>query len=382
MNDVDVLNAYSRLVRASIDAQLSDTDNSFNNTVGLKLSKNKLLVWLNEPSTLILNIDLKNKLEQIISSVLYPAFVVKHKPGLTLIPRLEQPPESARALAFELHYGVYDRLKVNGLDDVNVYYNGQKLAIALMRDYYWIPSMSPHMAVQSITRGGKTTFLRYLAVNCSSYARLVVKNGAFDDGANPLVVIDPKLDADLRLTALKLNSVYICPDFSKSDSSFIDSVCQQLKGIVDLMQKRAIQKKKQSDIKFKDVFVFLDEGISIPVMGGNTNTKNIYFRLLDRILLMAASFQIHLIMFSQSFLSGSQGALSSQGRLEFGTKILMASRINVENAQFLFKELDKEGINNLILDEDSYGTLGVGIVTNGDGNVVPFKAPFVGDLGQ
>lgn len=60
----------------------------------------------------------------------------------------------------------------------------------------------------------------------------------------------------------------------------------------------------------------------------------------------------------------------------------MASRINVENAQFLFKELDKEGINNLILDEDGYGTLGVGIVTNGDGNVVPFKAPFVGDLGQ
>lgn len=381
MNDVDVLNAYSRLVRASIDAQLSDTDNSFNNTVGLKLSKNKLLVWLNEPSTLILNIDLKNKLEQIISSVLYPAFVVKHKPGLTLIPRLEQPPESARALAFDLHYGVYDRLRVSGLSDANVYYNGQKLAIALMRDYYWIPSISPHMAVQSITRGGKTTFLRYLAVNCSSYAKLAVKNGAVDDGANPLVVIDPKLDADLRLTSLKLNSVYICPDFAKSDSSFIDSVCQQLKGIIDLMQKRAIQKKKHSNIKFKDVFVFLDEAISIPVMG-NTNTKSIYFRLLDRILLMGASFQIHLIMFSQSFLSGSQGALSSQGRLEFGTKILMASRINVENAQFLFKELDKEGINNLILDEDGYGTLGVGIVTNGDGNVVPFKAPFVGDLGQ
>ncbi|WP_240397257.1 hypothetical protein [Lactobacillus crispatus] len=132
------------------------------------------------------------------------------------------------------------------------------------------------------------------------------------------------------------------------------------------------------DIKFKDVFVFLDEGISIPVMG-NTNTKNIYFRLLDRILLMGASFQIHLIMFSQSFLSGSQGALSSQGRLEFGTKILMASRINTENAQFLFKELDKDSINNLILDEDEFGGLGVGIITNGD-NIVPFKAPFVGGL--
>ncbi|MDK8115240.1 hypothetical protein QP703_10130, partial [Lactobacillus crispatus] len=119
--------------------------------------------------------------------------------------------------------------------------------------------------------------------------------------------------------------------------------------------------------------------VNLSFQVSDTNTKNIYFRLLDRILLMGASFQIHLIMFSQSFLSGSQGALSSQGRLEFGTKILLASRINTENAQFLFKELDKDSINNLILDEDEFGGLGVGIITNGD-NIVPFKAPFVGGL--
>lgn len=71
MSDIDdVLTNYGELVRASIDAKLSDTDNSFNNTVGIQLTKNKLLVWLNEPSTLILNVELKNKLEQIISSVL------------------------------------------------------------------------------------------------------------------------------------------------------------------------------------------------------------------------------------------------------------------------------------------------------------------------
>lgn len=113
---------------------------------------------------------------------------------------------------------------------------------------------------------------------------------------------------------------------------------------------------------------------------GNTSTKTIHFRLLDRLLLMGASFQIHIVMASQSFLAGTNGALSSQARLEFGVKVLLASRINTENAQFLFKELDKDAINNLILDEDNYGTLGVGIITNGDGNIVPFKAPFVGEL--
>lgn len=378
-NANEVLSAYGRLVRASIDAQLCDTDNTFNNTVGIQLTKNKLLVWLNEPSTLILNVELKNKLEQIISSVLYPAFVVKHKPGLTLIPRLEQPPESARALAFDLHFGIYERLRISSLKDTNVFSNGAKLAIALMDDYYWIPSLSPHVAIQSTTRGGKTTFLRYLAINCHSYAMLSVKNGALDDESNPLVIIDPKLDPDLRTTTLELDGIYIYPDFTKSENSFIDSVCLQLKSVIDLMQRRALRKKKQPNAKFKDVFVFIDEGISIPAMC-NTNTKTIHFRLLDRLLLMGASFQIHIVMASQSFLAGTNGALSSQARLEFGVKVLLASRINTENAQFLFKELDKDAINNLILDEDNYGTLGVGIITNGDGNIVPFKAPFVGEL--
>lgn len=381
----DVIVAYSRLIRASIDAQLSDTDNTFNNTVGVKLTKNRLLVWLNEPSSLILNIDLKNKLEQIVSSVLYPAFIVKHKPGLTLIPRLDQSPESARALSFDLHYGIYQRLLVNSLKDTNVFCDGKRLAIALQKDLYWLPSQEPHMAIQSSTRGGKTTFMRYLAVNCDSYAKMAVKTGAIDDDVNSLIIIDPKLDAELRATTLRLGGIYVCPDFSKSENSFIDGICVQLKAVINLMQKRAIQKKKQPNIKYKDVFIFIDEGISIPAMG-STAAKNTYLRLLDRILLMGASFQIHLIMASQSFLVGTNGALSSQARLEFGLKILMAPRINTENAQYLFKSLDKDAIDNLILDEDNYGALGVGIIANAndgsndDGNIVPFKAPFVGGL--
>lgn len=382
----DVIDAYSRLARASIDAQLKSDDTSFSNSIGLKLTKNRLLVWVNEPSELIINNDLKNKLEQILSSILYPAFVVKHKPGLTLVPRLDQPPESARALSFDLHYGIYQRLQVNSLADTNVFTNGNKLAIRLMSDYYWLPANGgqSHVSIMSSTRGGKTTLIRYLAVNCVTYAKVAVQNGAMDDGANSLVVIDPKLDADLRLTTLKLDGIYICPDFSKSDNSFVDKVCQQLKTVIDLVQQRALKRKADPSIKFKDIFVFLDEGISIPNMG-NTN-KNIYFRLLDRLLLMGASFQVHIIMASQSFLAGTNGAVTSQGRLEFGLKILMASRINTENAQFLFKSLDKDAINNLILDEDNYGTLGVGIIANGsdgngnDDNIVPFKAPFVGGL--
>lgn len=372
---------YQNLLRASIDAKLSTMDSTFSNSIGLKLEKDRLLVWLNEPSSITLNIDFKNQIEQIASSVLYPFWVVKHKAGLTLVPRLDQPPESARALVFDLHFGIFKRLEVSKVSSTNLYVNKKgEVKIALMDDYYLDFSRSaPHMAIQAITRNGKTTLIRYLIANCAGYAKIKVKNGAVDDGANSIIVIDPKLDAELRQTTLAFNGEYLAPDFSKSDNSFLDLINLKLKEIIDLMRERAEIKKDNPNKYFKDIFLFIDEAITIPALG-SSKTRSIYIGLLDRLLMMGASFKIHVIMASQSFLVGSQGALSSQARLEFAAKILLASRITPENVQFLFKDLDNQAINNLILDEDNRGLLGVGIVDNGDGNIVPFKAPFFKDL--
>lgn len=375
------INDYQNLLRASIDAKLSTMDSTFSNTIGLDLSKDKLLVWLNEPASLTLDNDFKNQVERIASSVLYPYWTLKHKAGLTLVPRYGDPPESARAIAYELHFGIYQRLTVDGISSTNLYMDNQNhLKIALMEDYYWSPQV-PHMAIMSITRGGKTTLLRYLISNCAGYSKIKTKNGAVDDGAQSIVVIDPKLDADLRATTLAVGGSYLAPDFAKSDNSYIDAVNTQLKAVIDVMRARASQKKLNPKITFRDVFCVIDEAISIPALG-STKTRAIYFALLDRMLMMGAGFGIHVIMASQSFLVGSQGAVSSQGRLEFGARILLASRLTPENTQLLFKELDISAINNLILDQDDKGLLGVGICDNGDGNIVPFKAPYFKDLGD
>lgn len=375
------INDYQNLLRASIDAKLSTMDSTFSNTIGLDLSKDKLLVWLNEPASLTLDNDFKNQVERIASSVLYPYWTLKHKAGLTLVPRYGDPPESARAIAYELHFGIYQRLTVDSISSTNLYMDNQNhLKIALMEDYYWSPQV-PHMAIMSITRGGKTTLLRYLISNCAGYSKIKTKNGAVDDGAQSIVVIDPKLDADLRATTLAVGGSYLAPDFAKSDNSYIDAVNTQLKAVIDVMRARASQKKLNPKITFRDVFCVIDEAISIPALG-STKTRAIYFSLLDRILMMGAGFGIHVIMASQSFLVGSQGALSSQARLEFGAKILLASRLTPENVQYLYKDLDSDTINNLILDQDAKGLLGVGIADcEGDGNIVPFKAPYFKDLG-
>ncbi len=375
------ISAYQNLLRASIDAKLATMDSTFSNTIGLELTRNRLLVWLNEPASLTLDNEFKNQIEQIASSVLYPFWIVKHKAGLTLVPRYGEPPESARALAYDLHFGIYQRLTVDRVSSTNLYQNDKgEIKIGLMSDYFW--SVRDHLSIMAATRGGKTTLLRYLISNCAGYSKVKVKNGAVDDGSTTITVIDPKLDGELRATTLAVGGKYVAPDFARSDNSFLDAVNTQLKVIIDLMRSRAQTKKLDPKIKFMDIFVVIDEGISIPALG-TSKTRTIYMGLLDRILLMGAGFSIHVIMASQSFLVGSQGALSSQARLEFGARILLASRLNVENTQFLFRDLDNDTLNNLILDQDERGLLAVGICDcEGDGNIVPFKAPYFKDLGD
>lgn len=371
---------YQNLLRSSIDAKLSTMDSTFTNSIGLKLTKNKLLVWLNEPSSITLDNDFKAKIEQIASSVLYPYWILKHKAGLTLVPRYGEPIESARAISYDLHYGIYQRLTVDKINSINLYQNDKgEIGVLLAQDLLWQIDTLPELAIQAITRNGKTTLMRYLIINCDACSKLKVKNGAIDDGFKNIIVIDPKLDANLRNTTLSVNGKYMGPDFTKSDNNFIDRINDQLKAVVDLMRSRAEIRKNNPHQRFKDVFIAIDEAITIPSLG-TAKTKAIYFNLLDRIMMMGAGFSVHVIMSSQSFIVGSQGALSSQARLEFGGKILLANRLTPENVQFLFKDLDTSTINNLILDEDKYGLLGVGIADLGDG-IVSFRAPYIKNLG-
>lgn len=374
------LQDYQNLLRASIDAKLSTMDSTFTNSIGLKLTKDKLLIWVNEPSSITLNVDFENQIEQIASAVLYPYWVLKHKAGLTLVPRFGESPESARAISFDLHFGIYERLTVDKIS-INLYENSKKeIGVMLMQDLMWNIDKVPHLCIQAMTRNGKTTLLRYLIINCDGHSKIKIKEGAVDDGIKNVIVVDPKLDSKLRDTTLYVDGNYLAPDFSKSDNSYLDQVNLELKEIVNLIRERAQKRKFDSSLRFKSVFLVIDEAITLPTYG-NSKTKSIYMTLLDRILMTGAGFGVHVLMASQSFLAGTQGALSSQARLEFGCKILLANRITTENTQFLFKDLDTAAINNLILDEDKFQNLGIGIVDTGEGSgIVPFKSPYFKEL--
>ena len=89
---------------------------------------------------------------------------------------------------------------------------------------------------------------------------------------------------------------------------------------------------------------------------------------------MSAALQIHVLVSSQSFMINQ--AISSFGRLQLGLRILLTKKVTKENAQYLFSDLDDKTINSLVLDQDNYGSLGIGIATEG-AEVYPFKAPYI-----
>ena len=139
------------------------------------------------------------------------------------------------------------------------------------------------------------------------------------------------------------------------------------------MHSRADYLKNNPNVKFKDVFLAIDEALAI-TSGMSSKSKNAYMAQLDQLLLMSAALQIHVLVSSQSFMINQ--AISSFGRLQLGLRILLTKKVTKENAQYLFSDLDDKTINSLVLDQDNYGSLGIGIATEG-AEVYPFKAPYI-----
>lgn len=373
-NKAKIIKQYSSLIKSMIDSKLSD-DSSVTNSYTIHLTDSEFKFILHEPSTSILNYELKNRIEEIITTGLYPQWVVKHEPGLNLVPVPDADPDSARALVFKLHFGLYKRLKVVSLtDNLFLVSNGKDLGIELMKDYVWLPDKYKHLAIQAVTTAGKSTFLEFLLVNTAAFTKKKINLGAFNDNFKNQIVIDPKKDPFLKRIAESLGADYISPDFQKSDADFVQSVCDKLKQVSDLVHSRADMLDKNPELKFKDVWLFIDELLAIPELA-NKKQKELYISLINRLLLMSASVNVHLITAAQSYIAGA--SISSQARLQFSMRILLTSRVNAENSSFLFKELDSDAINNLVLDVDEFGSLGVGIASQGAGEIIPFKAPYI-----
>ncbi|MBI1700519.1 FtsK SpoIIIE family protein [Lactobacillus crispatus] len=390
---LDAIATYEPMIRSAIDAKMSNGDSSVTNNIGVDLYVDKCFIYLNEPSETTLDLDFKNQIERILTTLLYPEWVVKHRSGLNLVARTGDGVGSAnaRALKFDLHWRLYDRLVLRSLGSTTTLaYNDQTNSweIPLMTDYNWNPITSPHVAVSGLTGSGKTMQLIILNSYAKNWADQIwiedPRKAAPEKTKNPnLIIIDPKGDSKMREYCVNhgFGSVeYLAPDLTQNQAAFLARANEALKRVVEVMNYRYSIKSKYSNVKFRHLFVTVDEMRAL-LEGGNKKAIDAFFELIDLITLKGRAAGIHLICGSQSFLAGkSDGCISTPARDNLTLRILLSPTITAENARFLFKEIDKNQAESLIIDTDGYDCAGVGIISNTDRVIVPYKVPFLGSV--
>lgn len=386
---LDAIADYEPMIKAAIDSKMSNGDSSISNNIGVDLYPDKCFIYLNEPSETILDIDFKNRIEKILTTLLYPEWVVKHRSGLNLVARTGDGISSAnaRALKFELHWGLYDRLVLRSLGSTTTLaYDDRTNSwnIPLMGgNYGWNPIFSPHCAVEGLSGSGKTMQLIIL----NSYAKNWADQIWNDDPRKPaqekaktpnLIIIDPKGDPKMREYCINhgFGTIeYLSPDLTQTQAAFLANTNETLKRVVDIMNYRYSVKSKNPNLKYKHLFVTIDEMRAL-LEGGSRKAIDDFFQLIDLITLKGRAAGIHLICGSQSFLAGkSDGCISTPARDNLTLRILLSPVITAENARFLFKEISQEQAESLIIDTDGYNRAGIGIVSSTDRSIVPYKVP-------
>jgi DNA segregation ATPase FtsK/SpoIIIE-like protein len=151
-------------------------------------------------------------------------------------------------------------------------------------------------------------------------------------------VIDPKMDEPSRWA--KANGVrVIYPATDRSKSDFVAQINDVLSECLKLIHKRQQALFNNPNTTFKHVTVVIDEVLALSE-GVNKNIKDTFFALLSQIALLGRATHVHLVLVSQRF---DHTSVPTSVREQMNVLIQLGN-INRKTTQFLFPDLDPEGI--------------------------------------
>jgi Ftsk/SpoIIIE family protein len=153
-----------------------------------------------------------------------------------------------------------------------------------------------------------------------------------------LIIIDPKFDTPSRW-ARENHIAVIHPVENRSKSDFVSQVNEQLSQCATLIQKRQAILYDNPNHQFTHLTIVIDEVLALSE-GVNKNIKEAFFSLLSQIALLGRATKIHLFLVSQRF---DHNSIPISVREQLNV-LLQIGNINQKTTQFLFPDLDPEGI--------------------------------------
>ena len=153
-----------------------------------------------------------------------------------------------------------------------------------------------------------------------------------------LIIIDPKFDTPSRW-ARENHIAVIHPVENRSKSDFVSQVNEQLSQCATLIQKRQAILYDNPNHQFAHLTIVIDEVLALSE-GVNKSIKEAFFSLLSQIALLGRATKIHLFLVSQRF---DHNTIPISVREQLNV-LLQIGNINQKTTQFLFPDLDPEGI--------------------------------------
>lgn len=372
MQDVDLRNR----IRQAFDAKLGDGASSVSNSVGFELdsSKNEFLFWLNEPSPLVMNSELVDQVRVILQYELYPIYTVLPDSGLDLVVRKGVPEESARAVRIKLHHGTFDRL---------VYRSYSSLLLDESRETPRVPleytlslelgdGINSNILITGISGSRKTRLIETLV----AFDICWLGTGYMNDSSHDIVIIDPKNDPSLYRFCKMMHVEYVSPRTGTNSAEFFDRVLQRLNKVKNDMQAEYVKMQQDENYQPPHRFVYVDELYSLANLAVTAKQAKEYRLLINLLTLQSRGANICLIFSSQTMPVGTAGALDSSARDQFPVRIVLSRHPTKEDCRYLLKDLEHP--EEIIIPRDDYPT-GYGLIQMPDGQVYPFKAPWLKD---
>jgi len=311
-------------ITQSVDMALGSDmqgETSYTNSFSIDLDKGGVKFIPRMPAGYLIDNNLYQRIFKILNAALYPRFTLLKQNNAYFIPLNTDDIHVQRALYFPWKIGVAKRLVI---PDLKSFVTSNTNQIPIMKDLSINYNKVTSVAIAGNSGSGKSYHLTYW-LECLKTI-------------STLIVVDPKMDEPTRWA--KINDIkVIYPENNRSKSDFVAQINSTLTECLNLIHKRQRELIDNPTLPLRHMTVVIDEILALSE-GINKNIKDSFFALLSQIALLGRATHVHLILVGQRF---DHLSVPTSIRDQANVRIQLGN-INRKTTQFLFPDLDPEGI--------------------------------------
>jgi len=301
---------------------LMQGESSYSNSFDTKIMSDGFLFIPRLPAGYIIDNELYQKIFLIANAALYPRYTLLKQNSAYFMALDTDDIHVQRGLFFPWKKGVSERLVISDLEEFSKMQ--EKDILPIMKNLTLNFNKVTSLAIAGNSGSGKSYALTYFLSLLKNFSELII--------------VDPKFDTPSRW-ARENGIAVIHPQKNRSKSDFVSEINENLSNCLNLIQQRQEILYDNPEHQFDHLTIVIDEVLALSE-GVNKTIKDSFFSLLSQIALLGRATKVHLFLVSQRF---DHNTIPVSVREQLNV-LVQIGNINKKTTQFLFPDLDPEGI--------------------------------------